>query len=103
MTEETTEVKLYQIQYTDNTYRLINLFDFEWHKLCDSMVADMDVCIMQDSILVLRDIRAVVYIPPAPEPTEEEKAAQEDALGEWDFADVDTTAWLREQGIGGSK
>jgi hypothetical protein len=47
------------------------------------------------------DIRAIVYLPPVPVPTEAEiKAEQEkQAKEEWDFVDAQTKKWLKEQGI----
>lgn len=90
----------YRIQYVDNTYQLVEWTKAEFDSVFVAMSNDKKVAKVADDLFRLHDIRAIVFLPPLPEPTQEEKKAQEDGeLSEWGFVDPDTAAWLRSQGI----
>lgn len=93
--------QLYQIQYDDNTYRMIDLTDDEFNTIGGHMMADKAVVVMPKGILKLTQVRAIVLIPPVPEPEEKEKdgTPKEGQLTEWGFVDGDTAQWLKDQGI----
>lgn len=90
----------YRIQYIDNTYQLVEWTKSEFHEVGKAMLNEHVVAIINDDLFRLTDIRAIVFLPPLPEPTPEEKKAQEEAqLTEWGFVDSDTAAWLKANGI----
>jgi hypothetical protein len=70
-------------------------------------MANDDAAVMLDEgIFRIKDIRAIVFLPPVPLLTpEEQKAKEEDEAGlsEWGFVDPDVQAWLKQQGINISK
>lgn len=94
---------LYQIQYSDNTYRLINLTKQEWASVSLAIEADKRVCMLDEAVFVLTDIRAIVFIPEeeSEEKTEEEK--EEGLLSEYGFAEPEVLEWLRENGVDPTK
>jgi hypothetical protein len=53
----------------------------------------------------LKDIRAIVFLPPVPVLTPEEQKAkdEDDALSEWGFTAPDVQEWLKSQGINVNK
>jgi hypothetical protein len=90
----------YRIQYIDNTYQLVDWTKAEFDGVFGSMAEDKKVAKVADDLFRLDDIRAIVFLPPIPEPTKEEKLAEtEGQLSEWGFVDPDTAQWLKDQGI----
>lgn len=95
---------MYRIQYIDNTYQIVDWSKTEFKAVGDSMIEGKIAVMLDEGIFRLSDVRAVVFLPPPPEKTEAEKAAEEDqALTEWGFADPDVQQWLRDHGIDISK
>lgn len=94
----------YQIQYIDNTYRIISWTKKDYKTVGTAMENDQSVVMLEDGIFRLHDIRAIVLLPDEPELTEAEKAAQEDnRMTEWGFVDQQTAEWLKTAGIDLSK
>lgn len=90
----------YRIQYIDNTYQLVDWTKAEFESVGEAMANDKSAVVVDNDIFRVSDIRAIVYLPPLPEPTPEEKKAQEESqLSEWGFTDLQTQEWLRSQGI----
>lgn len=90
----------YRIQYVDNTYQLVDWTKPEFNNVYHSIEEGKTMAICGDDMFRLTDIRAIVFMPPIPEPTPEEKAKEESGLTEWGFVDAATSQWLKEQGIG---
>lgn len=91
---------MYQIQYTDNTYRVIDLTKEEWKSLGIAIYEKNPVIVLDDAVLVLSDVRAIVYIPvPEPELEKEETVNEDGQLTEWGFVTPEEAANLRELGI----
>lgn len=88
----------YQIQYIDNTYRIVEWTKAEFEFIGAGMAADKKVVILADGIYRLDDIRAVVLVPEAEEP-EEQTDETEKKLNEWGFTDPETREWLKANGI----
>lgn len=88
----------YQIQYTDNTYRMVEWTKKEFKKVCRRLAFRLRTVALSDGVFMLKDVRTIVFIPPAPELTEEEKK-NETNLTEWGFVDDDTALWLQAHGI----
>lgn len=89
--------QMYQIQYTDNTYRMVDWTVEEFKQICEDMIDEMKVSIMTDGVFSLVHIRAIVLIPPMPI---EEKPEEDNELDdEWGFVDRETAEWLKVQGI----
>lgn len=91
----------YQIQYKDNTYRLIDWSKAEFKQVGEDMQAGFEVSILEDGVFSLVDIRAIVIIPEL-EPEPEQELGDEN-LTEWGFVDLETARWLQAQGIDVSK
>ena len=89
------EKRQYQIQYTDNTYRMVDWTQDEFKLVCECIVHEALAAVLEDGIFVLHDIRAIVLIPLVPEEPEQE----ENQLPEWGFVDHDTAEWLKANGI----
>lgn len=90
----------YRIQYIDNTYQLVEWTKAEFDGVFRAMSEDKKVAKVADDLFRLDDIRAIVYLPPLPEPTEAEKRALEEGEpSEWGFVDHQTAEWLKMQGI----
>lgn len=90
----------YRIQYIDNTYQLVDWTKAELQLVGELMANDKTATIVGDDIFRISDIRAIVFLPPVPEPTVEEKKAEaEQQLSEWGFVDPETQRWLRDVGI----
>jgi hypothetical protein len=85
----------YQIQYTDNTYRIVEWAVKEFKQVGESMVANYDYCIMDDGVFALKDIRTIILLPEV----EEEQPQKDNKLTEWGFVDNQTALWLKEMGI----
>lgn len=85
----------YQIQYTDNTYRIVDWTKAEYISIGEAIIAENKAIVMDDGIFTLYDIRTIVFIP-EPEPLTEE---EENQLSEYGGYDVDTIEWLKAQGI----
>lgn len=94
---------MYRIQYEDNTYQIVDLTTTDYNAVGDSLVSGEYAIKLKDYILRLKDIRTITFLPPAPEPTNEEKAAMknqaEHQISEWGFVDPETLAWLAANGI----
>lgn len=94
---------MYRLQYEDNTYQVVELTKKEYDILADAICDQFHAVKFDEYILRVKDIRTVVFLPPAPPPTEEEKAQMknmaEQQLSEWGFADQETLEWLRNVGI----
>lgn len=90
----------YQIQYTDNTYRMVEWTKKEFKKVCRRLAFRLRTVTLSDGVFILKDVRTIVFIPPIPEPTEEERKKEaQQQLTEWGFVDDDTAMWLQSQGI----
>jgi hypothetical protein len=89
---------LYQIQYNDNTYRITEWTKQEFKTVAQVMAQGKAVCVLDEGVFKLTDIRAIVLIK-QDEPNEKEKEAQKSPLEEWGFVDPETYLWLKEQGI----
>jgi hypothetical protein len=92
----------YQIQYVDNTYRIVEWTKAEYSEVVDAMAHADRIVAFDEGIFVLSDVRTIVFIPEIEEP-EQEKIDEENALTEWGFVDPDVAAWLKSQGIDTSK
>lgn len=89
----------YQIQYIDNTYRIVDWTNAEFIKIGEAIAEGKHALVLKEGIFVLNDIRAVVYIPPVPieESKEEEQPTQFD---EWGFIqDPEMIESLKEFGL----
>lgn len=91
----------YQIQYTDQSYRIIDWTKAEWEKVCSAMESGKKVIALDDGLFALHDIRTIVRLPEPPK--EEEVKKEEQSLSEWGFVDHATAEWLRQVGIEVSK
>lgn len=90
----------YRIQYVDNTYQLVQWTQKEFKEVGMAMGEGKLVGLLDDGLFRLDHIRAIVFLPPVPEPTEEEKKVQEEEqLTEWGFVDAESARWLKENGI----
>lgn len=90
----------YRIQYVDNTFQMVDWTKKEFETVGQQMCEDKEAITLDDGIFRLSSIRAIVFIPPVPELTDEEKKAQaEQQLTEWGFVDNDTAVWLKNAGI----
>jgi hypothetical protein len=90
----------YRIQYVDNTYQLVEWTKTEFNNVYHSIEEGKTMVICGDDMFRINDIRAIVFLPPLPEPTEAEKKAQaEQQLSEWGFVDAETAQWLKDNGI----
>jgi hypothetical protein len=90
----------YRIQYVDNTYQLVDWTKAQFEYVGKAMATDESAVIVGDDIFRVSDIRAIVFLPPVPEPTPEEKKAEaEQQLSEWGFVDPEVAEWLKNNGI----
>lgn len=89
---------LYQIQYHDNTYRMIDVTKSEFKEIGEAIVSGQKAIMLDDMILDLQYVRGIVLVP-EPEPEQQPETAEENKLTEWGFVDPDTAAWLKSQGI----
>lgn len=93
---------MYRIQYVDNTYQVVDWTKAEFKEVGQALVEGQSGVMLDNGIFRLTDIRAIVFLPPAPEPTKEELKKQideESQLGEWTWADPEVRAWLKDQGV----
>lgn len=88
---------MYQIQYTDNTYRMVDWTKQEFDFIGAGMVAGKTTVVLDDGIFSLVHIRAIVFIPPVVEP--EVPEGENELDDEWGFVDRETAEWLKIQGI----
>lgn len=89
---------MYQIQYVDNSFRMVEWSDIEFMGVCKLMEDGKRMGYTPEGLFVLTDIRAIVLVPkPESEPEEE------DQLSEYGHYDPDTIAWLRANGVDISK
>lgn len=88
---------LYQIQYADNTYRMVDWTKKEFEEVGEAIVAEKSAIVLPEGIFRLYDVRTIVFIP-EPEPTTEETEEQSN-LSEYGHYDADTLKWLRENGV----
>jgi hypothetical protein len=90
----------YRIQYVDNTYQLVEWAKAELQSVGEAMRNEHVAVMVGEDVFRISDIRAIVFIPPVPEPTIEEKQKEADhQLSEWGFVDPDVQEWLRAAGI----
>jgi hypothetical protein len=92
----------YRIQYIDNTYQVVEWSKPEFRAVGKAMANDEFAVVLDEGIFRIKDIRAIVFLPPVPVLTpEEQKAKEEDEAGlsEWGFVDPDVQQWLKDQGI----
>lgn len=85
----------YQIQYTDNSYRMVDWTEDEFELVGACIIESKNAVVLKDGIFVLHDVRAIVLIPPIVE----EITDDENNLTDWGFVDAQTAEWLRAQGI----
>lgn len=93
----------YQIQYKDQTYRIVEWTKAEFKQIGEALMAGETGVVFEEGIFLLGDIRTIVFIPPTPEPTEEEIAQEQNELSEWGFLDRDSLEWLKANGVDISK
>jgi hypothetical protein len=84
----------YQIQYTDNTYRMVDWSKPEFNQVASAMANDKKIAVLEDSLFVLYDVRTIVLIPELPEPKAPSK--EETQLTEWGFVDDPTAVYLKD-------
>lgn len=90
----------YRIQYVDNTYQIVEWTKAEFEQVGMDLNTERIMIIVGDEMFRSSDIRAIVFLPPIPEPTKEEKQAEaEKQLSEWGFVDPETAQWLKDNGI----
>lgn len=89
----------YQIQYNDNTYRIVDWTKAEFKEVAESLAKQQAAAVLEDGVFVLHDVRAIVLLPEVEEETPEQKETKEQNLTEWGFVDADTAEWLKNQGI----
>jgi hypothetical protein len=90
----------YRIQYVDNTYQIVDWTKAEFLQVGEDLNTDTKMIVIGDEMFRSSDIRAIVFLPPIPEPTKEEKQAQaEQQLSEWGFVDPEVAEWLKNNGI----
>lgn len=90
----------YQIQYTDNTYRIVEWTKAEFSLVGDAIIDEKSAIVLDDGIFRLNEVRTIVFIPGPPEPEKTED--EENQLGEWDFVDdPDVKDYLRDIGLVG--
>lgn len=65
----------YRIQYVDNTYQLVEWDDEQFNSVVQAMMTDYPIVSVNKCVFKLKDIRAIVYIPPVPD--EEEQPTDE--------------------------
>lgn len=97
---------MYRIQYLNDSYQIVEWTKDEFKQVGEDMRAGFDIVALEDGIFRVRDVRAIVYLPPVPEkepPTQQEvDDMQEKAkkqFEEWGFVDQATMEWLVENGI----
>jgi hypothetical protein len=83
----------YQIQYVDNTYRMVDWTKLEFNQVAMAMSKEQIVTTLEDSIFVLKDIRTIVLLPEIPAP---KTPKDENPLTEWGFVDPATAEYLRD-------
>jgi hypothetical protein len=90
----------YRIQYVDNIYQLVEWTKAEFDSVGEMLCTDRTMITVGNDMFRSSDIRAIVFLPPIPEPTIEEKQAEaEHQLSEWGFVDPEVQAWLKAAGI----
>lgn len=87
----------YQIQYTDQSYRIIDWTRKEFETVMNALAEEKHAAILTDGGFVLKDIRAVVLIPEIKEDTEQKQ--EENVLTEWGFVEPKVAEWLQANGI----
>lgn len=87
----------YQIQYVDQSYRIIDWTRKEFETVMNALAEEKHAVVLENGGFVLKDIRAVVLIPEIKE--EKETKRQDEVLTEWGFVDPQTALWLKENGI----
>ena len=85
----------YQIQYVDNTYRIVEWTRLEFKKVCEEMEKGAECVALDKGLFSLKDVRAIVMM----REEKENKKEKESVLTEWGFVDPETLMWLKEQGI----
>jgi hypothetical protein len=86
----------YRIQYVDNTYQMVNWTKADFSLVANSMVDNQSAVYVDECVFRISDVRAIVFLPPEPELTTEEKNQQEQNLTDWGFVDPDTAVYLKE-------
>jgi hypothetical protein len=95
----------YRIQYIDNTYQVVEWSKPEFQLIGEAMEKGKHAILLEEGIFKIKDIRAIVFLPPVPVLTPEEQKAkdEDDALSEWGFTAPDVQEWLKSQGINVNK
>lgn len=98
---------LYKIMYKDDTYLIVDWSNSEFDKVCKAKIEGNAAVATKETLVDLTTVRTIVFIPPIPEPTEEErkeynskmKTKTKRMMEEYGFVDQETMNWLEEQGI----
>jgi len=85
----------YQIQYVDNTYRMVDWTKAEFVQVGEWISEQKYSIVLSDGIFILRDIRAIVIIPEVEE-SKDNGLAEDQKLTEWGFVDNDTATYLKD-------
>lgn len=87
----------YQIQYNDNTYRVVQWTKSEFKEVCKAIVNGDVAVALDDGVFVIHEIRAIVQLK---EEFQDEKTKEENKYQPPEyFVDQLTEQWLKEQGI----
>lgn len=86
----------YRIQYVDNTMQIVQWTKNDFNFVATAMTRNETAVYVDECVFRLSDVRAIVFLPPEPEPTPEEKVEQEKRLSDWGFVDPETAAYLKD-------
>jgi hypothetical protein len=93
----------YNIYYKDGSSQVVEWTKDEFGHVCVSMAHGERAVYTDNVALNLQEVKVIVYLPPVPPPTEEDKQrmkeSAESQLSEWGFVDQDTANWLQANGI----
>lgn len=93
----------YSILYTDNSGQVVEWNKDEYKKVGEYIEAGKPAIMLEDGIFHLKHIKSIRYIPPVPEPTEDEKVTYlnryEQEMREWGMADPAVIDWLKAHDV----
>lgn len=89
--------KLYQIQYKDNTFRMIDLTKSEYDTIGKCMMNGKKYVKFDKAILQVDEIRAIVLMPEIQEPELDEEGKP--VTPEYGGYDDETLKWLKDNGV----